>query len=41
MMGEKSGAQDQFFYIFNIEEGVAEHHLLSWIDEALDPSDLR
>lgn len=41
MMGEKSGAQGQLFYQFNLDEVVPGDHLLRKIDAVLDLSDLR
>ena len=41
MMGEKTGGQDRFFYDFNLDERVAQDHLLRQIDGVLDLSDLR
>jgi transposase len=41
MMGEKSGAQGQLFYQFNLDEVVPADHMLRKIDAVLDLSDLR
>jgi len=41
MMGEKSGAQGQLFYQFNLDDVVPADHLLRRIDAVLDLSDLR
>jgi transposase len=41
MMGEKSGAQGQLFYQFNLDDVVPDDHLLRKIDAVLDLSDLR
>jgi transposase len=41
MMGEKSGAQSQLFYQFNLEEVVPADHMLRKIDAVLDLSDVR
>jgi len=41
MMGEKSGAQGQLFYQFNLDDVVPADHLLRKIDAVLDLSDLR
>lgn len=40
MMGEKSGAQGQLFYQFNLDEVVPADHMLRKIDAVLDLSDL-
>lgn len=39
--GEKSGAQGQLFYQFNLDEVVPSDHMLRKIDAVLDLSDLR
>jgi transposase len=41
MMGEKSGAQGQLFYQFNLDEVIPADHMLRKIDAVLDLSDLR
>jgi transposase len=41
MMGEKSSAQGQLFYQFNLDEVVPADHMLRKIDAVLDLSDLR
>lgn len=41
MMGQQAGAQDQFFYSFNLETHVPADHLLRGIDRFLDLSELR
>jgi transposase len=41
MMGEKSGAQSQLFYQFNLEEVVPADHMLRKIDAVLDLSGVR
>jgi transposase len=41
MMGEKSGAQGQLFYQFNLDDVVPADHMLRKIDAVLDLSDLR
>jgi len=41
MMGEKSGAQGQLFYQFNLDDAVPGDHLLRKIDAVLDLSSLR
>lgn len=41
MMGEKSGAQGQLFYQFNLDEVVPADHMLRKIDAVLDLSALR
>ena len=41
MMGEKSGAQGQLFYQFNLDDLIPAEHMLRKIDAVLDLSDLR
>lgn len=41
MMGEKSGAQGQLFYQFNLDDVVPAEHMLRKIDAVLDLSGLR
>ena len=41
MMGEGHSGQDQFFYAFNLEDQVPEHHLLRGINRFLDLKGLR
>jgi transposase len=41
MMGERSGAQGQLFYQFNLDDAVPADHLLRKIDAVLDLSGLR
>jgi len=41
MMGERSGAQGQLFYQFNLDEVIPADHMLRKIDTVLDLSDLR
>ncbi len=40
MMGRLSGAQEQFFYSFRLEDRVPSNHLLRQIDAVLDLGDL-
>jgi transposase len=41
MMGQRSAAQEQLFYAFNLDEHVPADHLLRRIDRCLDLSELR
>ena len=41
MMGSKTGGQDRFFYDFNLDDRIAQNHLLRQIDGILDLSDVR
>ncbi len=41
MMGQRSGDQEQLFYVFNLDDHVPKDHLLRGIDHFFDAGDLR